>query len=236
MLLSQSRDTRGVVRLPQPATPPAAASAAGPAWGTVHWTFAFRLRRAEVQWQAELCAATLVQEVTSSRQRSLTAPPVCPADRRFLPREFRAEVPRLRADADAPEIETVGVPADLHRQCVVRASRRMTREGDSEELEALVVEVDERPTEGFRELRGSGAVLWVGPVAFTATVVEVGEEFDHLDLRDLVVSRDSKAVLANPLPVIGAVKAEIAEHEAITRRGKDGPEVFFRAACHRSAF
>ena len=78
--------------------------------------------------------------------------------------------------------------------------------------------------------------MWVGPVAFTATVVEVGEEFDHLDLRDLVVSRDPEAVLANPLPVIGAVKAEIAEHEAITRRGKDGPEVFIRVACHRSPF
>ena len=119
----------------------------------------------------------------------------------------------IRGDADATEVEAVGVEADgeggvgLGRAAVVDVA------GGDEEIHAEVVELkvaDLAEREG--ELRAALAVLGIAIFVFPAGIVKDGEEADDFLIGGMMAG-EVETVAANCLPVRRAVVGMRAETE-----------------------
>lgn len=119
----------------------------------------------------------------------------------------------IRGDADATEVEAVGVEADgeggfgLGRAAVVDLA------GGDEEIHAEVIELE---VAGLSEIKGelcaAGAVLRVGVFIVSAGVVEEGEEADDF-LIGGVMAGEVETVAADGEPVGWAVVGMRTEPE-----------------------
>jgi hypothetical protein len=130
----------------------------------------------------------------------------------------------IRGDADATEVEAVGVEADGEDRFGLGRSAVVDFAGGDEESHAKVVEVEVAGLAEFQsELCAARAVLRVAVFVLPAGVVEKGEEADDF-LVGLVMADEVKSIAADGAPVGGAVVGLRPEAEP---GGDDVPEWLF---------
>jgi len=131
----------------------------------------------------------------------------------------------VRGDADAWEIEPVGIEADAEGGIDLRWAAVVDLAGGYEEVHAGIVELE---VAGFAEIDGelgtAGAVFGVGVFVFAAGIMEDGEKADDL-LVGRVVGGEVEAVAADGQPMAGAVDGVPAEAELGGDKSPEGEYV-----------
>jgi len=117
-------------------------------------------------------------------------------------------------DADAAEIEAVGVEADGEGGVGLRGCAVVDAAGGDEEFHAEVVEVEVAfVAEADGEFGTARAVSGVAAFIFPAGVVEEGEEADDFNVAGVVLAK-VEAVAEDGAPVSGAMVGVGSETEA----------------------
>jgi hypothetical protein len=117
----------------------------------------------------------------------------------------------VRSDADAAEVETVGVQADGEGGFGLGISAVVDVAGGDEEIHAKVIELEMAGLAEFEgELCAAWAVLRVAVFVFPAGVVKKGEEADDF-LVGCVMVGEIQAIATDREPVGGAVERVCGE-------------------------
>ena len=136
----------------------------------------------------------------------------------------------IRVDADAAEVEAVGVEADGEGWFGLGWAAVVDLAGGDEEIHTEVVELEMASlTEIEGELRSAGAVFRVGIFIVPAGVVKDGEETDDF-LIGIMMTSEVEAVAAHGEPVGRAVVGMRIEPEL---GGDEIPERVFGGSEHR---
>ena len=131
----------------------------------------------------------------------------------------RAQVLRIGADADAPEIQAIGVPAGLDRDVGIQEAVAVMGARKAQQLCLLVADRDEPLlAQGLDEGRGAVAVLPVRVVVPSARVVEEREERHHRATGAGLLC-ETQAVQAHARPVRCAVDAAPVERKVLADAG-----------------
>lgn len=119
----------------------------------------------------------------------------------------------VRGDANAPEIQTVGVEADGEGRIDLRCGTVMNLAGGDEELHAGVVEVEVSCLAEFeRQLRAARTVHGVGIFVFPTGIMEQREKPDNLLVGGMMPA-EIEAVAQDRAPVARAMVGVSAEAE-----------------------
>jgi hypothetical protein len=126
----------------------------------------------------------------------------------------RGEPEGIRGDADAAEVEAVGIEADAEGRVGLGFAAVVNPAGGHKEVHAGVIELD---VAGGAEFEGepgtTRSVLRIVEFIFPAGIMEEGEETDDLLVRRMMLA-EIKAVPQNRAPVVRAVIGMGAEAES----------------------
>jgi hypothetical protein len=120
----------------------------------------------------------------------------------------------VRFDADAAEIEAVGVPAGRHGPLRHRPAFGVSAAGLDQQIEFRRLEDEKSPVKPFREFRGAMAVVSVVSIMPPPGVMKKGEQRDDAGIRPSVAG-EHQAVPAHARPVPDAMDAVPVEGELL---------------------
>jgi hypothetical protein len=118
--------------------------------------------------------------------------------------EFGIHEAGMRCDADAAEVQPVGIPTGADGGVVVMVAGGVPGAGMVKEFEMLVGQIEEFSAQRERERGTACAVVGVVTIVFPAAVVKEGEKAHDRD-DGLAVCGDDECIPLDPPPVGRAV-------------------------------
>ena len=109
-------------------------------------------------------------------------------------------------DADAPQVEPVGIPASLDRDVSFGEAIAVEGAGIGKMLKAAGWELKDRALKGFGEIGCPPAMVQVPAVLKPPGIVQIGKKLNGIRVRAGYLGQ-SQADGMNPLPVSGPVDA-----------------------------
>ena len=123
---------------------------------------------------------------------------------------FGAQESFVRGDADAAEIEAIGIPAGLDGRVCLGESVGVQSAGFVKEFEAVVVEMHERTSQGMGEISPTKTMAPVDRLIYPPRIMEEGEKFHHLDIGSRGLGNPA-SILYHPRPVEDAMRASLEQ-------------------------
>lgn len=129
----------------------------------------------------------------------------------------------MRFDADAAEIEAVGIPAGCHGSFRHRSAFRMHAAGFSEQIEFDRFKDKETAAVNLLcEFRGTVAMVAIAAIMKSSGIVQDGEQLDDASVRPGMAGKH-QTVSAHSRPVPDAVNAIPLERELLSQASEQLP-------------
>src|SRR5262249_20798311 len=140
-----------------------------------------------------------------------------------------AKVDRVRTLSDSPQIEPIRIPAGDYGHISPGQPEFVVPDRLVQQGEILVVQVDQRPSEGLGKNGRALAMPCVTLVVYPAAIVKVSERLDDQPFGPAVPG-DAEAILADALPVRNPVDPVEIQDEPLLRGADNLLEIGFRQA------